>query len=200
MTTASFATREELIAVFRAAGKAAGTAAIRLEAVGIMLTRLALQARLASICNDADEFRAAIKDAFDPLVEEGALARKTAQNYTSYLIAVFRADRLPEGIEDMPLQAAYKAVKRENPHQFQTRAPRPAAGATPAGGRGKAGAKAPAPKAPAAGAVTNPLADLSDALERVRAMARSEAALSLVAELTDLAEDLAQVLAAQSAA
>lgn len=198
------ASREELVAVLAAAGKAVGTAAIRLEAASIALTRAALRARLSNICEDADAFRAAIKDAFDPLHEAGLLARKTGQNYTSYLVAVFRADKLPAGVEDMPLQAAYKSVKSENPHQFQQRAPRPAASATPAGGRGTAGAKAPEPKALTAGPVdttaTNPLLALQAALNNVRALATTPAALSLVAELTDLAEDLAQALAAQSAA
>jgi hypothetical protein len=167
------------------------------RAASIKLTVLAVKAR--QVFNDVDVLRHALKDSFEHIVEDEGLTLKTAQNYISYVVAIWRAAVLPEGIEKMPLQTANKEVRAANPGQYQTRQPR-VGGAAPAGGRGKAGAKAPGPKAPATSAVSNPLADLADALERVRAMARSDAALSLVAELTDLASDLAQALAADCAA
>jgi len=171
------------------------------RAASIKLTALAVKAR--QVFSDVDVLRHALKECFEHIVEDEGLTLKTAQNYISYILAIWRAAVLPNGVEKMPLQAANKAVRDANPGQYQTRQPR-AGGAAPAGGRGKAGAKAPAPAAGPAGAVettaSSPLLALEAALNNVREIATTPAALSLVAELTDLAADLAQVLAAQSAA
>lgn len=192
--------KEQIVTSLNFLADKAANAALTLEAVSVMFTATAVDARSAGF-KDENEFRDVVVAAFLPVVDNGSITKKTASNYCSYILAIYKAATLPEGLRELSLQAANKAVREANPGQYQTRKPRtPSSGtAKRAGGRGAAGAPAPAASGEN-GTVISPLHDLERALESLRAMAKSETALSLVAEINDLCSDLLQALVNESTA
>jgi len=158
-------------------------AALSFTAAGQQLLMLVIEARGQVEPDTAREriteaFASAYAYTYDVPYEEAAKC-KTVKNRVSDAMAVFKAETLPE---NMPahLQAAASACRRANGPK---RAPR-----QPAGGKAENTEKAGTP--------VTPLAMLSLALEGLRLQAAdNEYVLEMIAEMTDLAADVANALA-----
>jgi hypothetical protein len=138
---------------------------------------------------EEDTAREAFKDAFAAalsvtmgVTDEEARSSKSLANRVSDAMAVFKCETLP-AILPQNLQQAADTVRKANPNK-KARAPR-------AGGKPEAVATVDAKH-------VNPLALLESALAALKLQAGdNQTALELVGELVDLAQDLAQVLAAE---
>jgi hypothetical protein len=164
--------------------EALAAAALNVESGAKQLLDLALAARGKV---EADTAREKFGDAFAAamakthnVTDDEARASKSFKNRVSDAMAVFKCEKLPASLPSN-LQRAADAVRKANP---SSRKPR-------AGGK--------APKEDNVVSV-GPLGMLELALAQLKVKCGDNAtALEIVAELTDLATDLADVLAAETA-
>lgn len=186
------AQQRAIVEALTTVGSMIGDSLTTLEAASIQLVRVTLQAEKAGF-KDVKTFKKAVDDSFAPAIEAGKMGAKAAANYRGYMAAVYVATIIPEGLTDMSLQAANKAVRAANPGLYQTREPRP--GSNDSGGGDEFAQEQSTSKiGKTPGVTADPLDMLTAALEQLRAQTEDEVVLNLIAGLSDLALELFEAL------